>query len=98
MALGPGLRSCDPKAVPSTTECPLPDSPRNVRSSSHLMRAFIEATQDQGCSSGIPVHARRRSSTLRNQAERIPRALGGVLFGIGDLGLLPSGQMKLGFG
>jgi hypothetical protein len=42
MGLGPGVRPSGPKAVPSTILCPLPDSPMNVRSSTHLMRAFIK--------------------------------------------------------
>src|SRR4029079_5088940 len=44
MGLGPGVRPSGPKAVPSTILCPLPDSPMNVRSSTHLMRAFMKAT------------------------------------------------------
>jgi len=46
MGLGPGVRPSGPKAVPSTILCPLPDSPMNVRSSTHLMRAFIKATHN----------------------------------------------------
>src|SRR6187401_340811 len=46
MGLGPGVRPSGPKPVPSTILCPLPDSPMNVRSSTHLMRAFIKATHN----------------------------------------------------
>src|SRR5262245_30022376 len=45
--LGPGLRPSGPRAVPSTILCPLPDSPMNVRSSTHLIRAFINASRQR---------------------------------------------------
>src|SRR6476646_6071920 len=41
IGLGPGERPSGPHAVPSTTLCPLPDSPTKVLSSTHLMRAFM---------------------------------------------------------
>src|SRR5262245_4834821 len=47
MGLGPGLRPSGPRAVPSTILCPLPDSPMNVRSSTHLIRAFIDASRQR---------------------------------------------------
>ena len=40
IGLGPGVLPSGPKAVPSTTLWPLPDSPRKVRSSTHFTRAF----------------------------------------------------------
>src|SRR5262245_41451990 len=47
MGLGPGLRPSGPRAVPSTILCPLPDSPMNVRSSTHLIRAVTDASRQR---------------------------------------------------
>jgi hypothetical protein len=44
MGLGSGLRPSGPKAVPNTILCPVSDSPTNVLSSTHLIRAFMNAT------------------------------------------------------
>src|SRR5262245_6650185 len=68
MALGPGFCPSGPNAFPNTILCPVPASPTNVRSSTHLTRAFIEATYRYNS----PHHSASGLSTFKTQCNRRP--------------------------